>query len=98
MGHLEEGIAQFYVLCFQGFDNIKSFHKTVSSLLQNLSDYDMSLVKKYGKVFGYYDGPQPNLWITDLELIKATFVKDFDHIVDRRVSNKTFKNKLWYCL
>jgi hypothetical protein len=31
-------------------------------------------------------------------LIKATFVKDFDHFVDRRVSNKTFKNKLWYCL
>jgi hypothetical protein len=46
----------------------------------------MSLVKKHGKVFGYYDGPQPNLWITDLELIKAIFVKDFDHFVDRRVN------------
>ncbi|EFX77992.1 hypothetical protein DAPPUDRAFT_225529 [Daphnia pulex] len=58
----------------------------------NLSEYDMSLVKKHGKVFGYYDGPQPNLWITDLELIKAIFVKDFDHFVDRRTFN--FKTKI----
>ena len=46
----------------------------------------MSLVKKHGKVFGYYDGPQPNLWITDLELIKAIFVKDFDHFVDEAIA------------
>ncbi|XP_046632822.1 cytochrome P450 3A2-like [Daphnia pulicaria] len=58
----------------------------------NLPEYDMSLVKKHGKVFGYYDGPQPNLWITDLELIKAIFVKDFDHFVDRRTFN--FKTKI----
>lgn len=52
---------------------------------QNLPEYDLDLVKKFGKVFGYYDGNIPNLWITDVDLIKAICVKDFDHFVDRRV-------------
>lgn len=51
------------------------------------------MVKKYGKIFGYFDGPNPNLWITDLEMIKAIFVKDFDHFVDRRVSINDSKMK-----
>ncbi|XP_046449635.1 cytochrome P450 3A14-like [Daphnia pulex] len=51
---------------------------------ENLPAYDLALVKKYGKVFGYFDGPIPNLWITDVEMIKAMYVKDFDHFVDRR--------------
>ena len=45
----------------------------------------MALVKQYGKVFGYFDGLVPNLWITDVDMIKAMYVKDFDHFVDRRV-------------
>lgn len=48
----------------------------------------MALVKKYGKVFGYFDGRNPNLFITDVEMIKAMYVKDFDHFVDRRVRGK----------
>ncbi|KAK4025607.1 hypothetical protein OUZ56_014666 [Daphnia magna] len=50
----------------------------------NIPDYDMALVQKYGKVFGYFDGSLPNLWITDVAMIKAMYVKDFDHFVDRR--------------
>nr|CAH0108323.1 unnamed protein product [Daphnia galeata] len=51
---------------------------------ENLPEYDIALVKKYGKVFGYFDGPIPNLVITDVDMIKAMFVKDFDHFADRR--------------
>ncbi|XP_046636783.1 cytochrome P450 3A14-like isoform X1 [Daphnia pulicaria] len=50
----------------------------------NLPAHDLALVKKYGKVFGCFDGPIPNLWITDADVIKAMYVKDFDHFVDRR--------------
>ncbi|XP_046449634.1 cytochrome P450 3A14-like [Daphnia pulex] len=46
--------------------------------------HDLALAKKYGKVFGYFDGPIPNLWVADVDLIKAMYVKDFDHFVDRR--------------
>lgn len=54
-------------------------------MIKNLTTYDAGLVKEYGKVMGYFDGPRPNLWIADDQLIKSIFVKDFDHFVDRRV-------------
>ncbi|EFX88290.1 hypothetical protein DAPPUDRAFT_311602 [Daphnia pulex] len=50
----------------------------------NIPEYDVALVKQYGKVFGYFDGLLPNLWITDADMIKAICVKDFEHFVDRR--------------
>jgi hypothetical protein len=43
------------------------------------------MVKKYGKIFGFFDGSNPSLWVTDPEFIKAIFVKDFDHFTNRRV-------------
>ena len=49
----------------------------------------MNLVSKYGKVIGYFEGMQPNLVITDAELIKQIFVKDFDHFINRRVSENS---------
>ncbi|KAI9562843.1 hypothetical protein GHT06_010298 [Daphnia sinensis] len=58
---------------------------------ENLPEHDVKLVKKYGKIFGYYDGSKPNLWITDVDLIKAVCIKDFDHFVDRRSVNLTIK-------
>ena len=47
-------------------------------------------MKKYGKTFGCFDGLQPVLWTTDTELIRSVFVKDFDHFVNRRVSDINF--------
>lgn len=55
-------------------------------LFQVIPEHDKKLVGKFGKVFGYYDGMNPNLWITDTSLIKQIFVKDFDNFVNRRVN------------
>lgn len=56
------------------------------AVIKNMPKYDTEMVKTYGKVLGLFDGPVPNLWVTDIELIKSIFVKDFDHFVNRRVS------------
>jgi cytochrome P450 family 3 subfamily A len=56
--------------------------------IKNLPKYDQEIVTKYGWwCFGYFDGSLPNLWITDADVIKSVFVKDFGHFVNRRVRN-----------
>jgi|LakMenEpi03Aug12_release.lakeMendotaPanAssembly.Ray.scaffolds.fasta_scaffold849582_1 hypothetical protein len=55
--------------------------------VQNIPKFDKKMTKKYGKTFGYFDGTLPNLYTTDINLIKSVFVKDFDHFVNRRVNS-----------
>ena len=52
---------------------------------QNMPKEDRKLMEKYGKIMGYFEGSNPNLWITDTKMIKSIFVKDFDHFINRRV-------------
>ena len=47
--------------------------------------HDADLAKKYGKVFGFFEGMVPNLFVSDADMIRSVFVKDFDHFVNRRV-------------
>lgn len=49
---------------------------------QNVMQEDMKRVKKYGKVFGMFEGVQPAIYISDPEIIKQILVKDFDHFVN----------------
>jgi hypothetical protein len=46
----------------------------------------MALAKRYGRVYGVFDGLQPNLFVADADLIKQIFIKDFDRFPYRRVS------------
>lgn len=45
------------------------------------------LVKKYGKVFGFFEGLEPQLFISDPDIIKGILVKDFDHFVNHQVKS-----------
>jgi cytochrome P450 family 3 subfamily A len=56
-------------------------HKTVQHL------EDIRRYKKYGPIYGVYEGRTPHIHICDPEIIRMIFVRDFDHFRDRRVVN-----------
>ncbi|XP_026981691.1 cytochrome P450 3A29-like [Sagmatias obliquidens] len=51
------------------FGNILSYQK-------GIWDFDNKCFKKYGKMWGFFDGRQPVLAITDLDMIKTVLVKE----------------------
>ncbi|XP_067276136.1 cytochrome P450 3A40-like [Pseudorasbora parva] len=64
------------------------FVGTFLSYTKGLCNFDMECAKKYGKVWGIYDGRLPILMVTDLEMIKSIMVKDcFSTFTNRRETN-----------
>ena len=52
------------------------FFGTVLGYRKGLWDFDKKCFKKYGNMWGFYDGRQPVLAITDPEMIKTVLVKE----------------------
>jgi len=50
----------------------------------NLPEYTIGLSKKYGNIYGIFEGLTPNLWINDTKILRSIFVKDFNHFMNRR--------------
>lgn len=46
---------------------------------------DLANAKKFGRVWGFYEGPTPQVFVADEELAKRIFIKDFEHFQDRPV-------------
>ncbi|XP_021967530.1 cytochrome P450 3A56 [Folsomia candida] len=46
---------------------------------------DMRRAKMYGPIYGMYEGRAPHIYITDPELIRLIFIKDFDHFQNKRI-------------
>ncbi|XP_049759642.1 cytochrome P450 3A8-like isoform X1 [Elephas maximus indicus] len=54
--------------------------------LQGAWDFDVKCSKKYGKLWGFYDGPQPVIAITDPGMIKTVLVKEsYSTFTNRRM-------------
>ena len=56
-----------------------------SLIKKGLTTHDEELMTEYGRVVGYFEGSTPNLMITDVKLIRAALIKDFNNFVNRRV-------------
>ncbi|XP_069132752.1 cytochrome P450 3A2-like [Argopecten irradians] len=60
----------------------------VGNLLQLASKgfraFDLSAIKKYGKVFGHFDMLSPNLVVADKEMLKEILVTQFNNFIDKR--------------
>ncbi|XP_059754705.1 cytochrome P450 3A29-like [Balaenoptera ricei] len=68
------------------FGNILSYRK-------GIWDFDNKCFKKYGKMWGFFDGQQPVLAITDPDMIKTVLVKEcYSVFTNRRVCVTTSIN------
>ncbi|XP_070341489.1 cytochrome P450 3A12-like [Equus asinus] len=62
------------------------FLGTVLCYLKGFWDFDKKCFKKYGSMWGIYDGPQPVLAITDPDMIKTVLVKECYSVFTNRRS------------
>ncbi|XP_058426540.1 cytochrome P450 3A12-like [Diceros bicornis minor] len=61
------------------------FFGTVLGYRKGIWEFDKKCLKKYGKMWGFYDGKQPVLAITDPDMIKTVLVKEcYNAFTNRR--------------
>jgi len=81
------GTSTFHIFSDQGIPGPKPipFIGTTWGIWKTkTTELGRDLAKKYGKVYGTFMGTEPNLSISDTELVRMICVKDFDHFVNRR--------------
>merc|ERR1712137_1457698 len=51
---------------------------------RNLPDHGLEMFKKYGNIYGTFEGLSPVIWTNDTKIIRSVFIKDFSNFVNRR--------------
>lgn len=66
-------------------EELQLFWHPIARLLEKpIHEIDMDKQKKYGKIFGAFEGPKPTLIVSDPNLVKLVLVKSFQSLPDRR--------------
>ena len=60
-------------------------------LASNRGPGDLERTQQYGKIYGFYQGTQPVLMVTDPQLIKQILVKDFAQFANRQKQTVSFE-------
>nr|APA31878.1 cytochrome p450 01657 [Brachionus plicatilis] len=58
-----------------------NLHKVMK---EGFAEHDIEIMKKYGRVVGYFEGSTPVVLTTDIKFIKNVMIKDFNCFVNRR--------------
>ncbi|XP_060223956.1 cytochrome P450 3A14-like isoform X2 [Meriones unguiculatus] len=58
---------------------------TLLAYRKGISNYDAECRKKYGAIWGLYEGTQPVLMITEPDMIRKVFVKEFHSVFTNRL-------------
>lgn len=63
-----------------------------------VSDTDIKWNRKYGRIYGFYDGSRPILSVSDPRVYKKILIKDFNVFTDRfePPKHETLKNTLFF--
>ncbi|GAU92845.1 hypothetical protein RvY_04873 [Ramazzottius varieornatus] len=56
----------------------------VPHIAKGIGEFDIRNIKKYGPLYGYYDGGVQVLVTSDPDMLRSVMVKDFSHFVNRR--------------
>ncbi|RNA30710.1 Cytochrome P450, partial [Brachionus plicatilis] len=56
----------------------------LGAMKEGFSKFDIEIMKKYGRVVGYFEGSTPIVLTTDIKFIKNVMIKDFNCFVNRR--------------
>ncbi|CAG2112261.1 unnamed protein product [Medioppia subpectinata] len=83
MKYLTRNFNYFTKLGVKGPRPLPIFGNLWERLFTSLPELDIKWQRKYGKIYGVYDGNEPILMVTDPELIKHILVKDFHIFQDR---------------
>lgn len=62
-----------------------------SYIKKGIAGTDLELVQKYGDVIGVYQGHQPMLLVSDPEMVKEIFIKEFSNFTNRPLPVKLKK-------
>ncbi|EDL05794.1 mCG115420, isoform CRA_b [Mus musculus] len=69
---------------------------TIFNYYDGMWKFDEDCYKKYGKIWGFYEGPQPILAIMDPEIIKIVLVKEcYSVFTNRRIPLKISREPIF---
>ncbi|KAL4241058.1 Cytochrome P450 3A4 [Mactra antiquata] len=75
------------------------FGNILHQMIRGIENTDKEWTKKYGKIYGMYNGFKPTIVVSDINVIKSILIKDFSNFQDRPHNGnlpKLFENGLFF--